>query len=111
MHQIIVAYDGFLEYTLHQQPFIYVIRLRRGGEERECRRADALLHLPCMATFTRPWENREVMQQKKILIVDDDKKTIDLIRLYLEKEHYEVLAAYDGQEALAIARQEKPSLV
>jgi DNA-binding response OmpR family regulator len=32
-----------------------------------------------------------------ILVVDDDKKTVDLIRLYLEREKYRVLAAYDGQ--------------
>ncbi|MBV9230715.1 MAG: response regulator transcription factor [Chloroflexi bacterium] len=46
-----------------------------------------------------------------MLVVDDDKKTVDLIRLYLEKEHYQVLVAYDGQAALEIARQKNPSLV
>ncbi len=49
--------------------------------------------------------------QRKILIVDDDKKTVDLIRLYLEKEHYQVLVAYDGQEALTITRQKNPNLI
>jgi DNA-binding response OmpR family regulator len=49
--------------------------------------------------------------QRKILIVDDDKKTVDLIRLYLEKEHYQVLVAYDGQEALDVTREKKPDLV
>ena len=49
--------------------------------------------------------------QHKILIVDDDKKTVDLIRLYLEKEHYQVLVAYDGQEALDATREKKPDLV
>ncbi len=34
--------------------------------------------------------------QRKILIVDDDKKTVDLIRLYLEKEHYQVLGPGPG---------------
>ena len=46
-----------------------------------------------------------------ILVVDDDKKTVDLIRLYLEREKYRVLAAYDGQQALVLARQKYPSLV
>jgi DNA-binding response OmpR family regulator len=46
-----------------------------------------------------------------ILVVDDDKKTVDLIRLYLEREKYRVLAAYDGQQALMLARQKYPSLV
>ena len=49
--------------------------------------------------------------QRKILIVDDDKKTVDLIRLYLEREGYQVLTAYDGQEALELARQRTPSLI
>ncbi len=49
--------------------------------------------------------------QRKILVVDDDKKIIDLIRIYLEKEHYQVLVAYDGQAALEIARQKNPSLI
>lgn len=49
--------------------------------------------------------------QQRILIVDDDKKTVDLIRMYLEKEHYQVLVAYDGKEALEITRQKKPHLV
>jgi DNA-binding response OmpR family regulator len=46
-----------------------------------------------------------------ILVVDDDKKTVDLLRLYLEREKYRVLAAYDGQQALMLARQKYPSLV
>lgn len=49
--------------------------------------------------------------QRKILIVDDDKKTVDLIRLYVERDGYQVLVAYDGQEALEIARQRNPSLI
>jgi DNA-binding response OmpR family regulator len=48
---------------------------------------------------------------KKILVVDDDKKMVDLIRLYLEKDGYRVLAAYDGSEALEISRHKAPDLV
>ena len=46
-----------------------------------------------------------------ILVVDDDRKTADLIRLYLERERYRVLLAYDGQEALDRARRHAPALV
>jgi len=49
--------------------------------------------------------------KRKILVVDDDKKTVDLIRLYLEREQHGVLVAYDGREALSIARQSSPSLI
>jgi DNA-binding response OmpR family regulator len=51
------------------------------------------------------------MANAKILVVDDDKKTVDLVRLYLEKDGYQVLAAYDGQRALELARQKQPDLV
>lgn len=51
------------------------------------------------------------MKQYTILVVDDDKKTVDLIRLYLEKEHYHVLVAYDGLQALSLIRTKQPDLV
>jgi DNA-binding response OmpR family regulator len=49
--------------------------------------------------------------QYTILVVDDDKKTVDLIRSYLEKEKYSVLVAYDGLEALELVRQKSPGLI
>ncbi|HEY7418926.1 MAG TPA: response regulator transcription factor [Ktedonobacteraceae bacterium] len=49
--------------------------------------------------------------KRKILVVDDDKKTVDLIRLYLEREQHQVLVAYEGREALEIARQRSPDLI
>src|SRR6185503_7274882 len=48
---------------------------------------------------------------RKILIAEDDKKMADLIRLYLEKDHYQVITAYDGEQALALARQRQPDLI
>lgn len=47
----------------------------------------------------------------KILIVDDEKKLVDLIQGYLEKEGYTVLTAFDGPSALEIARTSNPELV
>jgi DNA-binding response OmpR family regulator len=47
----------------------------------------------------------------KILVVDDDRKTVDLVRLYLEKDGYHVLLAYDGQTALELARHKRPDLL
>lgn len=46
-----------------------------------------------------------------ILVVDDDRKTVDLIRLYLEKDNYRVLVAYDGRQALNLARRRQPGLI
>src|SRR5690242_1627026 len=47
----------------------------------------------------------------KILIVDDDKKTVELIQLSLKNELFETLEAYDGVEALALTRSEVPDLI
>jgi two-component system alkaline phosphatase synthesis response regulator PhoP len=48
---------------------------------------------------------------KKILVVDDDPKTVSLVKLYLESDGHKVICAYDGIEALRLAREERPSLV
>jgi len=48
---------------------------------------------------------------RSILVVDDDRKLVDLIRLYLEKDEYQVMVAYDGKQALEIARRFHPALV
>jgi CheY-like chemotaxis protein len=47
---------------------------------------------------------------KKILLVDDDKDFIESTRTLLE-EKYEVVVAYDGDEGIAKAREEKPDLI
>jgi len=43
--------------------------------------------------------------------VDDDPKIVDLVRLYLERDGYQVFTARDGQEALEAARQKHPDLI
>ena len=51
------------------------------------------------------------MAGKKVLVVDDDVKTVELVRLYLAREGYEVLTGYDGAEALRLARESYPDLI
>lgn len=46
----------------------------------------------------------------KILVADDEAEIRDILRLYLEKDGYEVLEAADGMEAMEVCRQEKPDL-
>ena len=46
-----------------------------------------------------------------ILVVDDEANLREMIRVYLEQEGYRVLEASQGQEALHIARHEKPDLI
>jgi two-component system OmpR family response regulator len=51
------------------------------------------------------------MAQKKILVVDDEKKIVDIVKAYLEKEGYKVIVAYDGKAALDMAVIEAPDLI
>jgi two-component system, OmpR family, alkaline phosphatase synthesis response regulator PhoP len=51
------------------------------------------------------------MLYKKILVVDDDIKIVELVKLYLIREGYTVLTAYDGNNALKIARESHPDLI
>lgn len=51
------------------------------------------------------------MAHEKILVVDDEKNIVELVKFNLEKEGFEVLAAYNGDEAIETARTEKPDLI
>ena len=51
------------------------------------------------------------MLSKRILVVDDDAKTVELVKLYLNRDGYRVLTAYDGVEALHLARESHPDLI
>ena len=47
----------------------------------------------------------------KIMVVDDDKNICELLRLYLEKEGYEVQLAFNGMQALDMFRNDPPDLM
>ena len=51
------------------------------------------------------------MARKRVLVVDDDVKTVELVKLYLNRDGYRVLTAYDGVEALRLAREGHPDLI
>lgn len=47
----------------------------------------------------------------KVLIVEDDPNICDLLQLYLEKEGYNVIQSFDGEEGLAKYYEENPDFV
>jgi len=51
------------------------------------------------------------MAGKRVLVVDDDVKTVELVKLYLNRDGYRVLTAYDGIKALRLAREASPDLI
>jgi DNA-binding response OmpR family regulator len=46
-----------------------------------------------------------------ILIVEDDRKTAALLELYLERDGFKTVLAYDGEQALELAQRHKPILI
>lgn len=51
------------------------------------------------------------MNKQKILVVDDDKSIVKIVRSYLEQSGFAVLTAYNGETALHMIRSDKPDLV
>ena len=50
-------------------------------------------------------------QKKKVLIVEDEKNIVDILRFNLQRSGYATLEAYDGAEGLRLALEENPDLV
>lgn len=48
---------------------------------------------------------------QRILVVDDDKQIVRLIKTYLEESGYSVLTALNGEDALRVVRRDRPDLV
>ena len=47
----------------------------------------------------------------KILLIDDDKGIVEVIRKVLEEVKYEIVTAYDGKEGLEKVKSDKPDLI
>lgn len=52
-----------------------------------------------------------IMDKKKILLVDDEKDLVETVSFRLEAFGYKVIPAYDGKEALEKAKKDKPDLI
>ena len=48
---------------------------------------------------------------KTVMIIDDDKRIRDFVRLFLEREGYTVLEASDGKEGMSLFSRQQPDLV
>ena len=51
------------------------------------------------------------MNDKKILIVDDEKPIVDILKFNLEKEGFSTAVAYDGEEALKKIEENEINLI
>ena len=53
----------------------------------------------------------ESKNDSKILIVDDEKNIVNILKFNLQKEGYQTIEAYDGEEALHKIDNENPDLI
>ena len=51
------------------------------------------------------------MNDKRILIVDDERPIVDILQFNLEKEGFATTVAYDGEQAINVALSVKPDLI
>ena len=56
-------------------------------------------------------ENNQNESKKTILVVDDEKRIVDILVYNLQKEGYQTIEANDGEEAIRIANEKKPDLI
>lgn len=56
-------------------------------------------------------EKQGIMAKKLILVVDDEKDFVIMIKLRLEANGYEVITAFDGSQGVALAQKKKPDLI
>jgi len=49
--------------------------------------------------------------KKEVLVIDDERDVTNLIKVNLEDQGYDVFVAYNGPDAIAIARERKPEVI
>ena len=59
----------------------------------------------------RPASSMATRVRKRVLVVDDEKDLTELVTFNLQRNGYEVFCAYNGNDALEIARREIPDLI
>ena len=51
------------------------------------------------------------MSRRRVLVVDDDENIVQLVKMYLERDGYQVWCAFNGPEGIETARQVRPDIV
>jgi CheY-like chemotaxis protein len=111
-------FEKTLRDALQSEGPIPPIRLRQGDELQSL--ADLINQLlERLPKKNNPWNNFDrgvfgwyhLILMAKILIVDDEKETVELLRLVLEKDQHQILTALSGEEALKSLKQQAPDLI
>lgn len=56
-------------------------------------------------------EDKDMSDKKLVLVVDDDTDLVEMVAMKLESKNYRVAKAYDGVEAMAKIKEERPALM
>ena len=51
------------------------------------------------------------MSKKVILVVDDEKDIVELVRFNLERDGFKVIPSYNGEDALILVKNQLPDLI
>jgi two-component system response regulator VicR len=65
----------------------------------------------CIGASGIHYTEEGVSVMAKLLVVDDERPIADILKFTFEKEGYQVVCAYDGEEALLLVNSEKPDLI
>lgn len=103
------AQEGTFRINVNNQPVDVRLSTRpsQGGEQ-------VMMEIvagPASAGAQTPAAPATARKRSRILVTDDEPITRMLVKLLLEREHYDVLEATNGDQAVEIALREKPSLV
>lgn len=60
---------------------------------------------------SQPLGERDSRARLRALVVDDEQPLVGILTTYLEREGFDVLAAYDGEQAVEVARSEQPDVI
>lgn len=58
-----------------------------------------------------PFRDDSPKHNPRVLVIDDDKTSLELISLILEEEGYEVIQCVNGKDGIELAREEKPVVI
>ena len=65
-----------------------------------------------METLLEPELDQEIIEFKpKILVVDDDKDQVAILKYHLTQQGFEVVTAYNGNDGIRMLKDEMPNLV
>ena len=98
---------AFIPKPIDVADFLWKVR-RALGEEHQLLRKERSRR---SSNLGREPSRQEDEMARKILVVDDEVQMVRLLASRLKGSGYEVATAYDGQQCVKMAREEKPDLV